>query len=222
MTAPKFSYLYARVSSTKQDTYSQLPALMKWKDENDPNAILMEDVGTGKTFDRPNMTKLIELISKNCVKKVVVVSINRLGRNVTEAMKFVDLCDEHKVPIVSIREGTLDLSTPFGRALAAILLAFAQLENEQRSEATKAGIAAARERASKEGRSFKTGGSPKGWSFKVTQETHDAIIALVQAKHSYRAIAETLHISDKTVANVAKNPRAEILTRKDIAERNKA
>jgi len=221
MTARRMSYLYARVSSSKQDTYSQKPELLRWRDDNDPDAVLVEDIGTGKNWDRKGIQSIIEHIKKGLVRQVVVVSVNRLGRSVTEATSFIDLCEKHKVTIVSIREGHLDLQTPFGKCMATILLSFAQLENEQRGDATRAGIAAAKELAEKEGRKFKFGGSMKGWSSKITPENARQILALHKAGESYRAIGRAVRISDKTIRDFIKNPRGEILTRKQLAEKNK-
>ena len=55
----KSSYLYARVSSTKQDPLSQLPELRRWASSNDTSAELVTDVGTGKNMSRKGIQTLI-------------------------------------------------------------------------------------------------------------------------------------------------------------------
>src|SRR5947209_2144191 len=113
----KSTYLYARVSSTKGDTFSQMPELRRWASANDTSAEIVPDVGTGKNMSRKGIQTIIRGIECGMTKCVVVVSINRLGRNVTQVCQFIDLCLEHGVKLISLRE-SFDLSTPFGKLIA--------------------------------------------------------------------------------------------------------
>jgi len=214
-------YLYSRASSDTQTCESQLPELEKWAAQNcEGTPFWVSDIATGRNMNRKGMQSIIKAISSGQSCRLVVVSINRLGRNVRQVMEVVELCDKHKTPLISLREG-IDSATPMGRCMIAMLAALAQLENEQRSSATKAGIAAKREYCLKNVTPFKHGGSAKGHSLKVTKIKAQAILALHKAGNSYRQIAKEVCLSDKTVRQVVLNPREFYYSRKKLAELNK-
>ena len=206
----KQCYLYARVSSRKQDTLSQLPSLQRWKDANDPLAELLVDVGTGKNMKRESIQTITRGIECGMTRRVVVVSINRVGRNVTQVSSFIDLCVSRKVSLVSLREG-FDSSTPMGAMMAKLLACVAELENEQRSQATIAGIEAYRAKCKKNGLPCSFGGSRAGHPNKMTKSKAEWIKKLHDEGKSYRQIAKEVGLCDKSVRSEVLHPRTTYL-----------
>ena len=47
--------------------------------------------------ERPEVQELLEYVRSNKVDKVCVLSIDRLGRNTLEALKFIQLLNDNKV-----------------------------------------------------------------------------------------------------------------------------
>lgn len=75
-------YAYLRVSTTKQDVNRQEQAMedfQKEKNINIPKENYFIDYYTGKTFDRENYKRLIEIIKEG--DYLIVKEVDRLGRN---------------------------------------------------------------------------------------------------------------------------------------------
>jgi DNA invertase Pin-like site-specific DNA recombinase len=213
--------LYARASTPQQTNESQWPELRRWAVKEQVNVMEVEDIGTGKNMSRKGIKGIITGIKAGEIKRVVVVSINRVGRNVAQCHEFFDLCKDYEVELLSLRE-KVDLSSPMGRCFISLLSVLAVLENEQRSEATRAGIAAAREQADREGRPWRTGGAIPGYSTKVTKETAETILYWHNKRLNYCAIGRIVKLSDKTVRDVCLNPRREYISRKELGKRLKS
>ena len=72
--------LYARVSSKRQDTRSQLPDLERWAAAQDQPVKWYKDRFTGRTMDRPGWNQLEAEIQSGKVSAVVCWRLDRLGR----------------------------------------------------------------------------------------------------------------------------------------------
>lgn len=75
-------YGYVRVSSTDQNEERQRIALKEMGIEDE---FIYMDKLSGKSFDRPNYIKMINLMQEGDI--LFVLSIDRLGRNYTEIQK---------------------------------------------------------------------------------------------------------------------------------------
>jgi DNA invertase Pin-like site-specific DNA recombinase len=87
-------------------------------------------------------------------REVVVVPVWRLdrwGRSVTDLLATLQELQHLDVGFVSLTEA-LDLTTPPGRALAALLAVFAEFEKEIMRERVRAGLAHARQNGKRLGR----------------------------------------------------------------------
>jgi len=71
------------------------------------------DTFTGKTLDRPAMTRLLADIRAGRIKSVVVWRLDRLGRTAKGLTALFDELVALKVNFVSLKDG-IDLSTPAG------------------------------------------------------------------------------------------------------------
>jgi site-specific DNA recombinase len=99
--------------------------------------------GTRRLVDRSGGARLADLLDqrRSAVDAVVVVRLDRLGRDAAETLQLLKRFASGPVGLVSITE-RLDLTTPQGRAMAGVAAVFAELERsligERTSEALRA------------------------------------------------------------------------------------
>lgn len=141
---------YLRVSTSRdQSVESQRHAIERagWT----PAKEFMDEGITGRRFDRPGLTSMLEWVREgDCV---VVYSLSRLGRSTVDLLQLLDRLDRQGVALVSLSE-SVDTSTPAGRLLVTVLSALAAFEVDTLRERTMAGLDAARAQG-------RVGGRPK-------------------------------------------------------------
>lgn len=191
----KFSALYLRVSTTKQDTKSQLPDLKRWAEAQDLPVKWYRDSASGKSMDRPGWQKLEADIRAGKVSQVVVWRLDRLGRTASGLTALFDTFTEKKVGLVSLKDG-LDLSTPAGRLMANVLASVAAYETEIRAERILAGQSASRAA----GKTW--GGSKPGVRKKVSPTQEKMIRAMREDGETVSAIARAVGLSRPTIYSV--------------------
>jgi DNA invertase Pin-like site-specific DNA recombinase len=98
---------------------------------------------SGRKADRPDYQRLRADIAAGKVSSVCAYSLSRLGRSTIELLRFVELCQDHNVPIRTNVEN-IDTSSAMGRMLLTIMAAVAQLEAELAQERIGAALAAKR------------------------------------------------------------------------------
>lgn len=139
--------LYIRVSTDKQATegYSleaqreKLAAYCTAQGWTVDDAHIYVDAGqSAKSTDRPEYQRMIAAVAGGGVRRVVAVKLDRLSRNTKDFLGLLDYCDEHNCGIVSIAE-SFDTSTPVGRAVVTVLMAFAELERSQIADRMQSG-----------------------------------------------------------------------------------
>ena len=135
---------YARVSTAEQDVAGQKDRLEK------AGAIrTFQDVISGKQFERPGLTDLID--HARVGDSLCVVRLDRLGRSLKELLETVDDLKGRGINLISLEE-KLDTSSAAGELVFHVFGAIAHFERRLISERTKDGIAAARKRGKKPGR----------------------------------------------------------------------
>lgn len=192
---PKFTAVYVRVSTDKQDTRSQEPDLRRWAEAQDDPVRWFTDKASGKSMDRPQWNKLDEAIRLGKVARVVVWRLDRLGRTASGLTALFDVLTEKGVGLVSLKDG-LDIATPAGRLMANVLASVAAYETEVRAERIRAGQEAARAN----GKTW--GGSKPGVRKKVTPTQEKAILAMKSQGEPIVAIAKALKLSRPTIYSV--------------------
>ena len=95
--------------------------------------------------------KLLEAARRREIDVVLVWRLDRWGRSVTDLLATLQELEHLGVGFVSLTEA-LDLTTPAGRAMAALLAVFAEFEREILRERVRAGLAHARRNGTKLGR----------------------------------------------------------------------
>ena len=144
--------LYARVSNHDQQTLPmQNRALRDYATRRGwVVAMQVKEVGSG-TSQRQMRKKLIEAARRRDIDVVLVWRLDRWGRSVADLLATLQELEHLGVGFVSLTEA-LDLTTPAGRAMAALLAVFAEFEREVLRERVRAGLAHARQNGKRLGR----------------------------------------------------------------------
>jgi DNA invertase Pin-like site-specific DNA recombinase len=194
----KHTAIYMRVSTTGQDHASQLPDLERWTAAHDGPVAWYRDKFTGKTMERPGMTKLLDAVQTGRIERIVIWRLDRLGRTARGLCQLFEDLTARKVDLVSIRDG-FNLASPSGRLHARILASVAEFETEVRAERVRAGQAAARARG------VRWGGSEKGRYLKVTPDQEREILRQVKQEVPIARIARITGLSRPTIYRVLDN-----------------
>ena len=142
---------YARVSTTDQDTELQIRELHAAGCER-----IYRDHGvSGTKTSRPELDKMLDRLSLG--DEVVVWKLDRLGRNTRHLLELLHGFIDHGINFRSLRDGIAtdpdsEPGSAMARAMVTIMSAFAQLERDQLSERTRAGMAVAASHGRKAGR----------------------------------------------------------------------
>jgi putative DNA-invertase from lambdoid prophage Rac len=136
--------LYARVSTHDQQTLPlQIRAMREYSARRGWTiAIQIKEVGSGAA-ERELREKLLDAARRRDIDVVLVWRLDRWGRSLLDLVVTLKELAELGVGFVSLAEA-LDLTTPTGRAMAALLSVFAEFEHEILRERIRAGIAEAR------------------------------------------------------------------------------
>lgn len=133
---------YARVSTDHQSLDQQRDALAAAGVEGD--RIYSDKLsGASSREQRPGLAALLDYAREGDV--IVVVGIDRLGRNAAEVMLTIRDLGQRGIVLRSIREG-IDTSNATGRMIAGVLASLAELELELQRERRSASIAARKAR----------------------------------------------------------------------------
>ena len=152
--------------------------------------------GTSTREQRPGLAALLDYAREG--DAIVVVGIDRLGRNAAEVMTTIRELGERNIVFRSLRKG-IDTSNATGRMVAGVLASLAELEPELGRERR----AAAREARRARGQAI---GRPKALD--------DAKAALANRMHKsgepVSTIAPTLGVSRATVYRVLRDEVGDI------------
>ena len=139
---------YARVSTGGQALDLQLDALQKCGVAKE---LIFTDKASGAIRERPGLDACFHVLHRGDV--LLVWRLDRLGRSVRHLVTLIDQLQEMGVGSRSVCDGAIDTTTPSGELIFHVFSALAQFERRLIQERTKAGIAAARARGRKGGRS---------------------------------------------------------------------
>ena len=149
---PARAGLYARVSTHDQQTLRlQHLAMRDYAARRGWTVVLqVREINSGAA-KRVAREKLMEAARRREIDLVLVWRLDRWGRSVTDLLATLLELEHVGVGFVSLTEA-LDLTTPAGRAMAAMLAVFAAFEREVLQERTRAGLAHARQNGKRLGR----------------------------------------------------------------------
>src|SRR6516165_1541563 len=178
---------YARVSTGHQSLDQQLDALTAAG--VDPKRVYSDKLsGMSTREQRPGLAALLDYARPG--DAIVVIGIDRLGRNAAEVMVTIRDLRDRNVVLRSLREG-IDTSNATGRMVAGVLASLAELELELGRERRSAAREARRARGQHIGRP------------KVLDEKKAALAQRMHANgESASTIATALGVSRATVYRV--------------------
>jgi len=144
--------LYARVSTNDQQTIPlQIRALREYTARRGWTvAMQVKEIGSGASA-RELREQIVEAARRRDIDVVLVWRLDRWGRSVADLLATLQELDHLGVGFVSLTEA-LDLTTPAGRAMAALLAVFAEVERDILRERVRAGLAHARRNGKRLGR----------------------------------------------------------------------
>src|SRR6184192_4901132 len=135
---------YARISTGEQNAALQLDALKAGGCTR-----IYTDTASGALERRPQLERLLDHLRAG--DTLVVWRLDRLGRSLRHLIETVGELAERGVGFRSLRE-SIDTTTSGGKLLFHIFGALAEFERDLIRERTQAGLAAARARGRKGGR----------------------------------------------------------------------
>lgn len=133
---------YVRQSTLKQQSLATQQSLIlnTAKQYGWPNVTFYDDKKSGRHTKRSGYQKMVEMITSGKCKVLCCYRLNRLHRNLKNAIQFFEICKKHHVTIISVNDGYFDLSKEFDRFRLNILMSLAEMESNNISEQTRNGI----------------------------------------------------------------------------------
>ena len=195
---------YSRVSTAEQQhdglsLDAQLARMRAWAEAT--GAVIVGEVvdaavsGTKPIMQRPGGAQVAELLNAKSPQAdaVVVVRLDRLGRDAAESLALFKRFRTGKVGLVSLAE-QVDLATAHGRAMAGVQMVFAELERALIAQRTVDALAELK----RQGRPWNH--APFGWDVEsgrlMRNEAEQRVIRSIRAQRtrgaSYRVIAAAL------------------------------
>lgn len=187
-------YGYARVSTAGQAASgNSLADQQKQLTKAGCQEIIVEQY-TGSTTHRPAFSQLLDKLQPD--DTLVVTKLDRIARNAGEGINLINDLMDKGIKVHILNMGLLD-STPTGKLIANIMLAFAQFERDMIIERTQAGKAIAKQKAD-----F-VDGRPR-----IPASQTDHALELLEEGLSYKQVARKTGISISTLARRVREKRA--------------
>lgn len=144
-------------------------------------AWLADEGVSGKSMDRPRMTAALALLAAGEAQALVATKVDRLSRSVQDFAGLVATAKRERWNLIVLDLG-MDMTTPWGKALANTAAVFAELERDLISQRTREALAVRRSQGVRIGRPRST---PEDVVARVVRErAHGATL---------RAIADRLN-----------------------------
>ena len=209
---------YLRQSTTKQQSLAAQKQTIKALAEkhNIPHITFYNDKQSGRTDKRNGYQQITELIQQEQCDVLCCYRLNRLHRNLKNALKLMKLCQKYHVHILSVHDGYFDMDKAFDRLKLNIFISLAELESDNIGEQVKNGI---KEKA-KQGKMITTH-APFGYHYHngtftidtVKAPTVKAVFNYYLQGYGYKKIAQYLETDEKfinrkpyQVRNIIMNP----------------
>lgn len=184
-------YGYARVSTKGQATDGNSLQAQE-RDLREAGATqIFTDSFTGTKIDRPELTKLLEVLQEG--DTLIVTKLDRFARSVSQASDLITKLIDKGIRVNVLNLGILDNSS-VSTLMRNVLLAFAQFERDMIVQRTQEGKAIAR----KNNPDYKEG-RPK----KYNQKKVEYAVELLQ-DHSYKEVEALTGISKSTLIRAKK------------------
>ena len=145
--------IYSRVSTANQDEQLQVPRLRAFC-ERLGYEIYKEysDVASGKNANRPGWKALQSDARRGEFEAIIVVKLDRIMRSLAQLLDVLQDFEKRRISIITLDQGTIDMSSANSRLQISIIAMVAQWEREIISERTKEALRAKKARGEVLGR----------------------------------------------------------------------
>jgi DNA invertase Pin-like site-specific DNA recombinase len=145
--------IYCRVSTSDQDCDRQERDLREFADRAGYEIVeVLRETASGAKDDRAQREKVMAAARARKISAVLVTEASRWSRSTIDLLGTLQDLNAWGISLVTLSGISLDLNTPQGKLMAAILSAIAEFERDLIRERVKSGIAAARAKGRKFGR----------------------------------------------------------------------
>jgi len=145
--------IYCRVSTTDQDCDRQERDLREFADRAGYEIVeVVRETASGAKDDRAQRKKVMAAAQARKISAVLVTEASRWSRSTIDLLGTLRDLNAWGISLVTLSGISLDLNTPQGKLMAAILSAIAEFERDIIRERIKSGVAAARAKGRKFGR----------------------------------------------------------------------
>ena len=127
------TYLYIRVSTSKQD-YERQMFVLNNAGFNDSNSKIVTETYTGTKIDgRLALSGMLEDMQSG--DRIIIESLSRLARSLKDLLALIEILEKKNVTLKSLKE-EIDLSSASGKLILSIMGAVNQFERDIISERT--------------------------------------------------------------------------------------
>ncbi|AUV66212.1 MULTISPECIES: cassette chromosome recombinase CcrA [Staphylococcus] len=133
---------YVRQSTLKQQSLATQKSLIMdtAKQYGWSNVTFYDDKKTGRHTKRSGYQRMVEAIRSGRCKVLCCYRLNRLHRNLKNAIQLFEICKTHHITIISVNDGYFNLAKEFDCFRLNILMSLAEMESNNISEQTRNGI----------------------------------------------------------------------------------
>ena len=149
---PMRIFSYCRVSTTEQTTENQIIAIRQKGYEVHDSRIISETVSGSVEAMKRDKFKMLINHQIECGDMLVVLKLDRLGRDNIDVQNTINLLTDKGIKIVCLDLPVADLSSAEGKLMLQMFSAFAEFERNRIRERTKEGLERAKAQGKKLGR----------------------------------------------------------------------
>lgn len=198
-------FYYSRISTIGQNSSRQIANFKAHGHVNATNVFIDKIQGNVPFLERPEAVKLFEMVTKDNLKgkTIVIDSIDRLGRNLIDILKTIEVFTNRGINVKSLKEGFETFIDGKENAMAKMVISvmgsIAEMERNRIKERQSEGITIAKAEGKFKGRKV---GSVQ--SAQRLLERHPIIVQKLKKGMSIRDVAEITEASTTTVNKVRK------------------
>lgn len=187
--------IYARVSTSRQEIEMQTDILKTLCERAKYELVeIIEDKAVSGGVlgrDRKGMSKLLKMVNKREIDVVLVYSVDRIGRKLSDVISIAENFAEKGVGLVIHKNG-IDTTTSMGRHLLNFFALVAEMEKDFITSRVRDGMALAKKKGTQIGRK------------KLSKSISLEILSLRSQGKGINLIAKTLGVGNGSVARVIK------------------
>ncbi|WP_210712446.1 recombinase family protein [Pseudomonas sp. MWU349] len=185
MTTTGRTFAYCRVSTADQTAENQTHAIKSAGYTLRANRVVSETIsGSVPAMERPGFLSLLNKMEEG--DTLVVLKLDRLGRDSIDIQTTIQQLDDAGIRVVSLDLGNTDLTSGAGKLLMQVIAAVAEMERDRIRERTREGLARAKSEGVKLGRP-------------VADDVTAQVLSYRRQGYSQSATAAALGISVRTV-----------------------